>query len=86
MKRIWDKIMSRVMLLPLIVVAPLLSPVAGLIWWVCVLFGRGWFLTDTTNVVPTVTSCEIGGDVYISVAFMDREYELFYLKKRNEGE
>jgi hypothetical protein len=87
MKRIWDKIISRVMLLPLIVVAPLLSPVAGLIWWVCLVFGVNGNGTYISSVVPMFISSHdpIKKKIFISVWFMTKEFELFGLKKITRG-
>lgn len=76
----YDKIISRIMLLPLIIVAPMLSPIAGLVWWVCLVFGVKGTTTGSISVVPIVMSTRDKGRVFVGVWFLTMGYELFSLK------
>ena len=69
------------MLLPVIVVTPLFSFLAGVVWWCCLVIGKRKHEFKTIHLSPLFINVTALGDVVISVVFLKTRFQLFKLPK-----
>ena len=69
------------MMLPLVMITPMLSFIAGFIWWVCTVFGVKGTDTDMACITPGVISRHKDDRVWVAIWFMTRQYDIFSLNK-----
>ena len=83
----FDLIMSRIMMLPIVLVTPFFSFLAGIIWWVCFVSDVHAIDEDGNTIIPVFYTPLSENKIFICVSFLNRSYELFTLKKvkRDKG-